>query len=873
MVAAAILLSALLGDTLTPAPRHIEAVRLADPIVVDGSLDDPGWSTVPVFSNFVQRDPMENAVPTMKTEVRIAFDDGAIYVAARMEDAAPDSMTIRLGRRDVQQNADLFQIYLDTYHDKRSGYYFGVDAAGTMYDGTLYNDDWSDDSWDGVWEAKVRRDAGGWSAEMRIPFSQLRFQDREIYLWGVDVRRDIARRNETDWAVFTPKNGSGFVSRFLDLVGIQGISSPQRVEILPYITTRAEYLQHPSGDPFNNGSRYTPHIGADLKVGIGSNLTLDGTIYPDFGQVEVDPAVVNLSDAETYFNEKRPFFIEGSSIFNFGTGGAVNHWSFNWSDPQMFYSRRIGRAPQGTVPSADFIDEPTGTTILGAAKLTGKPDVGWSIGAIEAVTRREHADLQIAGVRSTSEVEPLTSYTIARGEHEFGGGKQGLGLMATSTNRFFDDASLPQQLNSSSHLLGFDGWTFLDSSRTWVLSGWGTGSMVRGTPERMIALQTSSQHYRQRPDLIHNRIDSNATSLSGYAGRIMLAKQKGDFFVNSALGIINPEFDNTDLGFLWRTDVINSHIGAGYQWTSPTDWYRSISAIGAIFRTFDFDGATTWEGVWTSMSYQFLNYYSMTLNWAYNPQTTNDRRTRGGPLTLNPKGYEIDFQAQTDGRKDVVGNVSLYYYRDREASWSVSASVDAHPLRNLEISIGPEMDRNGDYAQWVGAFADPTAASTYGNRYVFALLDQTTLSANIRVNWTFTPQLSFQLYLQPLVSSASYRDFRSLNRPGSYDFLTYGTKGSTVTNNNGEITVDEDGSGPSAPISFSDPSFTFWSLRGNAVLRWEYTPGSTLYLVWTQTRSESDQWENTPFRASFQRLVNIQPDNIFMIKLTYWWNK
>ncbi len=873
MISAALVLLGIAADTVAISHAPMEAGRLNAPVIIDGRLDDAAWVGVPVFSQFVQRDPIEHSAPSMRTEVQIGFDDAALYVAARMYDTAPDSMTVRLGRRDVQQNADLFQLYLDTYHDGRSGYYFGVDAAGTLYDGVLSNDDWSDDSWDGVWEAKTHRDAKGWTAEMRIPFSQLRFQDQETYVWGIDVRRDIARRNETDWAVFTPKNGSGFVSRFLELRGIRGIASPQRVEILPYITTRAEYLQHPAGDPFNNGSRYVPHIGADLKVGIGSNLTLDGTVYPDFGQVEVDPAVVNLSDVETYFNEKRPFFIEGSSIFNYGRGGAVNYWSFNWSDPEMFYSRRIGRAPQGSLPSADFVDEPTGTTILGAAKLTGKPGVGWNVGAIEAVTRRERADLQISGVRSTEEVEPLTSYTIARAQREFDNGSQGLGLMLTSTNRFFDDANLPQQLNANAHLLGLDGWTFLDSSRTWVVSGWGTGSLVRGTRDRMIALQSSSQHYRQRPDLVHDRLDSNATSLMGYAGRIMLAKQKGDFFVNSAVGVINPEFDNTDLGFIWRTDVINSHVGAGYQWTSPTTWYRSMTARAALFRTFDFDGFTTWEGVWTRMDYQFLNYYDVTLSWAYNPQTVNDRRTRGGPLTLNPKGYEIDFQAQTDGRKDVVGSVYGYVYRDREASWSVTATVDAHILPNLEVSVGPEIDKNCDYAQWVGAFADPSASATYGTRYVFALLDQTNLSANIRVNWTFTPKLSLQLYLQPLVSSASYRDFRTLQRPGSYDFLTYGTSGSTITNDGGNITADVDGTGPASPQTFSDPSFTFWSLRGNAVLRWEYTPGSTLYLVWTQTRSESDVWQTSLFRTSFRPLVNIQPDNIFMIKLTYWWNK
>ncbi|MGA9121555.1 MAG: DUF5916 domain-containing protein [Bacteroidota bacterium] len=873
MIAAAMLVMALATDTGSTATPEVQALRVAEPIVVDGKLDDAEWESVPVFTRFVQRDPIEGASPSMRTEVRIAYDDDAIYIAARMFDPAADSITVRLGRRDVQQNADLFQVYLDTYHDRRSGYYFGVDAAGTMYDGILYNDDWNDDSWDGVWEAKVRRDGSGWTAELRIPFSQLRFQDQQSYRWGINFQRDIARRSETDWITFTPKNGSGFVSRFATLTGIGEITPPRRIELLPYLTTRAEYLQHPSGDPFNNGARYTPRVGLDVKMGLGSNLTLDGTVNPDFGQVEVDPAVVNLGDVETYFNEKRPFFIEGSSTFNFGRGGAVSYWGFNWSDPQFFYSRRIGRAPEGALPQADFADVPSGTAILGAAKLTGKAGQGWNIGAIEAVTGREHADIQLSGNRSRLEVEPLTSYTIARVQKEFSEGGQGLGAMATMTSRFFDESSLRDQLNSGSNVAGLDGWTFLDSSRTWVLTGWGSGSFARGSSDRMIALQSNAQHYRQRPDALHARIDSSATSVSGYAGRLMLSKQKGNSFVNSAIGVISPDFDINDLGFLWRADVVNMHAVAGYQWTSPTSWYRSIVTGTALFRTLNFDGITTWEGIYSYATYQFLNYYTFRFDWAYNPQTSNDRRTRGGPLTLNPKGYQIDWEIQTDPRKDIVGDVSFFFYRDREATWSLSASIDAHPLPNLEISVGPEIDKNSDYAQWVGAFADPAATATYGTRYMFALLDQTTLSANIRINWTFTPHLSLQLYLQPLISSASYRDFRSLVRPGSYDFLTYGTNGSTVSNNGGNVVADPDGNGPVASIGFPDPSFLFSSLRGNAVLRWEYLPGSTLYLVWTQTRSESDQWENILFRSSVRRLVNIRPDNIFMAKLTYWWNR
>ena len=387
-------------DTPPPPRMEVRAARLGSPVNVDGNIGDAAWRDVPSFDTFIQRDPVEGGAPGMRTEVRVAYDDNALYVAARMFDPSPDSIVVRLGRRDVVQNTDLFQLYIDPYHDGRSGFYFGLDPAGTLYDGILYNDDWSDDSWDGVWEGKVQKDDEGWTAEMRIPFTQLRFHDEEGQVWGIDFRRDIARRNETDWAAFTPKNGSGFVSRFADLAGIRGIRPPRDVEILPYVTTRAEYLQHASGDPFNTGSRYVPRMGADIKVGLSSNLTLDATAYPDFGQVEVDPAVVNLSDVETYFNEKRPFFIEGASTFRFGRGGAVNYWNFNWGEPEFFYTRRIGRAPEGSIPTADYVDEPTGTEILAAAKISGKLGDSWNVGAVQAVTGREYASLQTAGVRS-----------------------------------------------------------------------------------------------------------------------------------------------------------------------------------------------------------------------------------------------------------------------------------------------------------------------------------------------------------------------------------------------------------------------------------------------------------------------------------------
>ncbi len=299
--------------------------------------------------------------------VRVAYDDQAVYVGARMYDSDPKAIVARLGRRDAELNSDAFTFYVDPYHDRHSGFFFTLTAAGTFSDGVLNNDNWRDNSWDGVWEGKVKIDDQGWTAEMRIPYSQLRFQRKEERLvWGVNFQRTVSRRNEEDYLVFTPKNGSGFVSRFVDLAGIENIKPPRRLEILPYVTAKAEFAQHQPGDPFNDGSKLSSAVGSDFKLGFGSNLTLDATVNPDFGQVEVDPAVVNLTDVETFFEEKRPFFIEGSSIFQFGHGGASSFWGFNWGDPDFFYTRRIGRALQGNLPAADFVDMPTGQPLISA---------------------------------------------------------------------------------------------------------------------------------------------------------------------------------------------------------------------------------------------------------------------------------------------------------------------------------------------------------------------------------------------------------------------------------------------------------------------------------------------------------------------------
>jgi hypothetical protein len=857
----------------SPSDKKVVAVRTSEPIHIDGIFTESVWQRAGT-TGFLQLEPVEGAQPTERTEVWVAYDDDAIYVAARMYDSAPDSIFAYLIRRDREVESDRFLLYLDPYHDRRTGYYFYVSAAGVKCDGVLFNDDWSDNSWDGVWDGKATIDSRGWTVEMRIPFSQIRFHKGDTQIWGVNFERDIARKNEEDYLVYRPKKESGFVSRFADLVGIERIPSPAQVEILPYANTRAEYSNRFAADPSKRGHDYLLGAGADLKVGLGSNLTLNGAINPDFGQVEVDPAVVNLTDVESYFDEKRQFFTEGIRLFNyFGYGGASSNWSFNSPYVEQFYSRRIGRAPQGSVSSGTEVNRPIGTRILGAAKVTGKLGDGWDVGTIHAVTAREYADLMKDNQRSRVEVEPPAYYGIVNAQKEFNGGAQALGVMSTLSERSFSEARLRDEMNSSALFTGLDGWTFLDDERVWVVNGWAGITSVAGTTRRMISLQRNSQHYFQRPDISHVRIDSSATTLTGTAMQLALNKQKGSVVFNAKFNFVNPKFEINDLGFQGRSDAIYMHAGGGYRWTDPTEHFRSASVNAAVAQTFDFGGNLTARGFYLMNHVQLLNYYELGLNFFYTAQSYNPTLTRGGPLVLYPQWIEVNGTFSTDQRASVVFGISGDIHRG--ANGAVHALAGAlwwKPASNISLKVEPVWSHRINTAQWVTAVEDPPSVQTYGKRYVFGELDQTTLSADIRIEWTFTPDLSFQLYTQLLFSAGSYSKFKELARPRTFDFNVFGEGTSMLSKSDGVYGVDPDGLGPASIFTFRDPDFNIKPFRCNAVLRWEFRPGSTLYLVWTQTRSDFETIGDLQLGNSIDRLWGTRPDNIFMMKLSCWFN-
>ncbi len=856
----------------------IVAIKTTNNIIIDGILSEKVWQRTG-FSKLLQQDPEQGKHPTQKSEIWVAYDDEAIYFAGMFYDTSPDSIMARLVRRDFVWGdpSDGCVLYLDSYRDKRNGYFFYVSAAGTLADGVLENDTkFTDISWDAVWEGVSKINSEGWSVEMKIPYSQLRFKEGDSQEWGINVERFISRRVETDMIAYTPRNESGFASRFPALIGIEGISPSPRFELLPYVTGKTSNVGNDPSNPFNSVQQFLAGAGLDLKAGLGNSLTFDGTINPDFGQVEVDPAIVNLTDVEYTFQEKRPFFTEGISIFRFGRGGSNNNVSFDWSEPSIFYSRRIGRAPQGSLSNYDYADIPNGTHILGAGKISGRISKDWKIGMVHAITQREYAELYIDGKRSKAEMEPLTYYGVLRAQRDYNAGHQGLGFLSTFTNRFFNDPTLRNSINKDAIVVATDGWAFLDNERTYVLTGWAGVSRVSGNKNQMIELQKNSRHYFQRPDVTHINIDSSATTLTGYGGRLTLNKNRGRFTFNTALAFMSPKFEVNDLGFGSYSDKMNAHFFASYRWNEPTDFYQNTGISTATFLSYDFGGNKTAQGFRVGGYMTLPSFYGGNFNFTYNPETLNARLTRGGPLTLNPIGRTLNLNLNTDFRKWWVLNVGGSIRNGTAVeSYSIFTNFEFKVIPTLTLSVGPEFSKDNYQAQWIGVYADPEATKTYGKRYVFASFDQTMFAADIRVDWIISPNLSFQVYVQPLIASGKYSDFKSLSKPKTFEFDRYGVNGTTLEqtiSSTGETNyfLDSDGGSSDNGMTIRNPDFNYISLRGNAVLRWEYMPGSTIYLVWTQSRENLGSTGEFYFGQSMRHLFNIEPDNIFMLKITYW---
>jgi hypothetical protein len=855
-----------------PAPQEevptLRAMRIEAPVIVDGHLSEEAWARASAGTGFRQRDPQEGAPASERTEVRVLYDAEAIYVGIRMFDGEAAKITRRLSRRDESADADRVIVYLDPRHDHLTGASFELTAAGVQSDDTLYDDTRSDGAWDAVWAGRVTMDADGWSAEMRIPYSQLRFSRAVSHTWGFNVQRVIRRKNEYAWLVMTPKKERGLVSRMAHLTGLDGISPGAHVELLPYTVARGEFIQPSSPtDPFNDGSRAFATAGLDLKWGLSSSVTLDATVNPDFGQVELDPAVINLTAFETFFDEKRPFFIEGGQIFqNFGQLGG------GWSEaPDLLYSRRIGRAPQGSV-SGDYVDRATSTTILGAAKLTGKTAGGWSFGVLNAVTGREQARVWNEGVQSDAAIEPPTNYVVGRLLREASRG--GVGVMGTSVVRGLGNSTLGSRLARQALVVGSDAYYFFDAEREWLLSGQLSASRVQGSSGAIERLQRSSSRYFQRPDALTSRFDSARTSLGGWSGSAGFGRQNGAVRLDGSLVAVSPGYEVNDLGYQTTADRIGAEVSVAWEQFEPDRFSRSRQLSVRREWAWNFDRqnqGTQWE-VETDVT--FLNYWDADFSLRREGRAFDDRLTRGGPAGIQPANWDVSFGVGSDSRKVVAFELGAGHEWNEAGGWETAfdVSLDLKVSQRLTISTGPEITRSRNVAQYVTSQLDPLAVATYGRRYIFGELDQTEVAMQTRLNLLLTPTVSLQVYAQPLAGAGRYTSLKEFARPGAFAFLRYGVDGGTMSYDAGgrEYQIDPDGAGPARGFSIEDPDFNEKSFRLQTVFRWEWRPGSTFYVVWTQQREDEAGTGRFELWRDTKRLFGTKADNVFAVKISYW---
>ena len=876
----------LIAQNIHPhTPPEVRAVQLREPIHLDGKLDEGVWRTAPAATGLRQAQPHSGDSATQRTEVRFAYDDAAIYVGARMyDDSGARGVRTRLVRRDADMNSDYFEVIFDTYHDHIGRLFFQVNPSGVKQDANGLGGG-GDQSWDPVWEVATNIDSLGWTAELRIPFSQLRYPATSAeQTWGLQIWRQENRLNELSQWAWWRLDETGGPSMFGHLQGLVITHPPGRAEVTPYLVGRSSNVPGNRSDPFFDPHALDGRVGGDAMYRVTSNLTLNATVNPDFGQVEVDPAVVNLSAFETFFDEKRPFFVEGAGYF--GLGGFSCFFCSNVSSLSMLATRRIGRPPQvspfraGLPTSVEYADMPENSTILGAAKLTGRTPTGWSIGALDAVTKRERAPVDFTdATRGQFEVEPATNYFAARAAKDLSGGATQIKAMATSVYRDLGDPYLQSRLSHHSEAFGVssDSWW---GKRTYRLMAQLAGTHVEGDTTAMRRIRFGSAHFFQRPDR-PDTADARAprTGMAGLGGYARLSKEQGHWLWEVATNFRTPAYNNNDIAFFSRADYWWMSANIFPLWTKPTKWYRQLLFIAGGQQQYTFDGDLNGRQGQLFGQLQTLSYWNLSGFWIHQPSVFDDRLTRGGPLVRVPANDYYSLNVNTDSRKAVVGQFNANYGCNTEGDCSKGASLglELRPRSNVTVSLNPSVNRSETGFQFVDSYADQTATSFSGTRYVFAHLMQRSVSMDTRFNVTFSPTTTLELFVQPLIATGAYSRYNVYAAPRTAQRLEYGKDFGTVvvqpaanpSRDPATILLNAGGGAPTDTLT--DPTFTFRSLRGNAVLRWEYRPGSTLFVVWTRSSRIPDLPRgDIRFGDDASALFRGPSENIFLVKMTYW---
>jgi hypothetical protein len=857
---AVLLLAKALAFGQTPGNderKRADAARVQEGAVrVDGRLDERVWGDARPQTEFVQREPDEGAPPTDRLEVRFVYDEEALYVGARLWSSTP--IQAPLGRRDSGDQAESLWIFLDSYLDRRTAFAFGVTAAGVRLDAYYPSDSsTSDPEFDPVWVARTSRDETGWTAELSIPFSQLRFSDRTPQVWGLNIRRWIPSRNEeVHWSLIG-RTEQGWASRFGDLHGIAGISPRRRLELMPYVASNSKVTGAPDpGNPFSSRADLAGRVGLDTKLGLGSNLTLEATVNPDFGQVEADPAEVNLTAFETFFTERRPFFVEGANLLN-------------PNDDNWFYSRRIGATPLGPA-SGEFVDYPTTSTILGAAKLTGRMSSGLSIGMLGAVTGEESArTFRLGQPVSQVTVAPRTSWGVARMQQEFGLPGSSYGFQLTHMHRSLGE---PDPLAS---VLARNAATFAADSTVrmgggdYELQAYAGVSRLDGEPGAIDRAQRTNARYLQRPDVSYLGYDPQRTSMTGAKlGWVFRRRNARHWLWQQAMDIESPELELNELGRLNSGDGIQPSARIEYRETTPGRWWRSYSISLANRDEFSYGGSLQQIQLTPAATVTWRNFWRTDLGVQYNVRAQDLRLTRGGPTMEKPSQWRANLAILNSTASQTRGELRAVYGRTEDGglTFQLNGNLAVQPSPRWQLSVRPAYDRLVDTQQYVTTIAGGGAA-TYGSRYVFANVDRSIYSTQVRLNYTFKPDLTLDFYGEPFASSGRYSQLGELVAASGRDRRVYGTDGTTVASAaDGSLVVTD----AAARFTLRNRDFNVQSFRSNLVLRWEWRAGSTLYLVWQQNRAAQ---ETTPARASLADMFGSMRqtgDNFFAIKTSFW---
>jgi hypothetical protein len=823
------------------APLAATAARVARPPQIDGRPDDDIWRTAPRFSEFRQFEPRVDADPIFRTEFQVAHDDRNLFVFVRMFDPHPDSIMHALSRRDVRGPSDQIKLLIDSYDDKRTGFSFAVNPDGVKRDYAISNDNNEDVSWNGIWDVATAIDSLGWTAEFRIPLSQLRYAHAESHTFGFGIWRDIERyRERVSWPLWSPTQ-NGIASQLGRLTGLAGITTARRLEATPYVVTKDVQRVLP-GSRFERDQQFT--AGGDLKFGLTPNITLDATVNPDFGQVEADPAVVNLTAFETFFSERRPFFVEGTGLYQFQLNCyIVVDCSTNEG---LFYSRRIGRSPslRGFYGDASTA---TATPIAAATKLTGRTRGGLSFGLLDAMTPR------VEGTNDQT-VEPLTNYTVLRAQQDLRGGEAGVSVIATAVNRSLDAASEPY-LHRSAYTAGANFRNRFHQGQ-YELNGQITASHVSGSREAILRTQRGAVHYFQQPG-DDPEVDSSRTSLSGYGAQIKFGKYGGGITrFETSLLTQSAGLEVNDMGFLRRADVLDWSTWAALSFRDARGIYRWAQINGNHWQTWNTSGTRLENALNFNGHMGLKNNWDVHLGGTLSRLTESycDRCTRGGPPLRQSRGFYPWGGINTDSRRAISGGmwVNLWFSDEgRTYGSSIGPYVNFRLSTRLQASLGTNFSSDNDHTQWYNNYVDDAGVT----HYTFAHLYQRTVSMNTRINYTVTPDLTFEFYGQPFVATGTYSNVREVS--ATPDAATY-----------------DDRFEPYSPPADAPTSFKFTQLRTNAVVRWEYRPGSTLFVVWAHGRQDD---ANRNMRQSWTRdyrdLLELHPDNTFLVKFAHWLNR